>query len=137
MIDSARSASGISLQVLLTKKLAKGTSSPSVDMTQLVALRYSLNKLIEQMIANSEIQVVETETVVDCEISVAYINNIDDRLDKNGNMMGFIILKIEGCQIRGLVFASKILQDSRHVRHTEIMTDGKKDDRGGSLITNS
>jgi DNA polymerase-3 subunit alpha len=72
--------------------------------------------------------------------AMAELVKVEERPDKNGNMMGFITLKINGCQIKGLVFASKyckIVDMFDMDRHTEIIIEGKKDDKGTLLINNA
>lgn len=67
----------------------------------------------------------------------AELIKVDERPDKNGNMMGFITLKISGCQVKALAFASKYCKMADMfdmARHKEIMIEGKKDDKGTFLI---
>ena len=85
LIGSARSAGGISLQALLAIELQKGNivsfgghdaaCGLSVKADMVDAFRQSMNETISQMIENSEVTAVETELLIDAEITLAELNN--------------------------------------------------------------
>lgn len=82
---SARSARGISLQALLSIELEKGNiigfgghdaaCGVSLDASKLNEFQRSMNETIENMIRIDDVEVVEEEMTIDCEISLADINN--------------------------------------------------------------
>ena len=85
LTGSARSAGGISLQALLAIELQKGNivsfgghdaaCGLSIKAEMVDAFRQSINETISQMIENSEVTAVETELIIDAEISLAELNN--------------------------------------------------------------
>ena len=85
LIGSARSAGGISLQALLAIELQKGNivsfgghdaaCGLSIKADMVDTFRQSMNETISQMIENSEVTAVETELLIDAEITLAELNN--------------------------------------------------------------
>lgn len=82
---SSRSANGISLQALLSFELAKGNilsfgghdaaCGLAISVDKLDDFKQSLNESIAKMITDADIQVVEKELIIDCEINIADISN--------------------------------------------------------------
>lgn len=67
----------------------------------------------------------------------ATILSLEERVDKKGNMMGFVQLEINKSKVKGLIFASKyckMVAAFDMERGVNILVSGKKDDRGGLLI---
>lgn len=85
LAGSARSANGISLQALLANEVANkniimfgghdAACGLKLNADKVFDFKRSMNEQIEKMIANNEIVVAEEELVLDCEISLADINN--------------------------------------------------------------
>lgn len=72
------------------------------------------------------------------DVDTAFIIDTNERTDKHGRLMAFVTLSINGCEVKGIVFASTYsrYQAAFRNKYGRISLVGKKDDRD-SLIINS
>lgn len=63
------------------------------------------------------------------------IDNVREKIDKNGNMMAFIDITVNKCKVKGVVFASTYCKNHDEIRAgNTINAKLKKDDKGGFIL---